>query len=58
MDNIKVGDKVASLPHAFTRVVGKIVCLHPENSQSPACASVYTGAYESVKMPLSDLRKL
>ena len=58
MSNIKVGDKVASLPHAFIQIVGKVVCLHPANSRSVASASVYDGGYASVRVPLADLRKL
>ena len=59
MSNIKVGDKVASKPNAFTRIAGYVVALHPATAAGhSACASVYAGGYESIKVPLNDLRKL
>lgn len=58
MQTIRIGDKVTSLPHAFTRVTGVVVALHPANSLCLAAASVYAGGYESVKIPLSDIRSL
>lgn len=59
MQAIRIGDKVTSLPHAFTRITGVVVALHPANpSGQSAAASVYAGGYESVKVPLSDLRSL
>jgi hypothetical protein len=59
MQTIRIGDKVTSLPHAFTRVTGVVVALHAATplGHSPA-ASIYTGKCESVKVPLSDLRSL
>jgi hypothetical protein len=59
MNLINIGDKVTTIPGAFTRVVGVVVALHPATraGHSPS-ASVYTGGYESVKVPLSDLRSL
>lgn len=53
---LKIGDKVRTKPGAYTRIVGYIVAIHPETSHGhSACASVYAGGYESVKVPLSDL---
>ena len=53
---IKVGDKVRSKPSAFTRVTGTVTALHAATKHGhSACASVYTGGYESVKVPLTDL---
>ena len=58
MDQIKVGDKERTKPNAFQRVAGFVVAVHPETVQGQsACASVYCGGYESVKIPLSDLVK-
>lgn len=57
--NIKIGDKVKTTANAFSRVCGFVVALHSETKQGhSACASVYCGGYESVKIPLSDLIKL
>jgi len=57
--SIKIGDKVKTTANAFSRVCGFVVALHPETKQGhSACASVYCGEYESVKIPLSDLIKL
>lgn len=59
MQAIRIGDKVTSLPHAFTRITGVVVALHPASpSGHSAAASVYAGGYESVMVPLSDLRSL
>ena len=58
MHPIRIGDKVVSLPHSFTRIAGVVVALHPANSLCTAAASVYAGGHESVKIPLSDLRSL
>ena len=56
--NIKVGDKVRTKPSAFQRIAGFVVCVHPATNQGhSACASVYCGGYESVKVPLADLLK-
>jgi hypothetical protein len=56
MKAVRVGDKVRTKPTAFQRVVGQVVCVHQATAQGhPACASVYCGGYESVKVPLSDL---
>lgn len=53
---LNIGDKVKTRPGAFSRIVGVIVALHPETRHGhSACASVYAGGYESVKVPLSDL---
>ncbi len=59
MNPINIGDKVTTVPGAFARIVDVVVALHPATSagHSPS-ASVYTGGYESVKVPLSDLRSL
>lgn len=58
MNQIKVGDKVRTKPNAFQRVAGFVVAVHPETVHGhSACASVYCGGYESVKVPLSDLVK-
>lgn len=58
-ESIRIGDKVTTLPHAFTRLTGVVVAIHPATAigHSP-CASVYAGGYESIKVPLSDLRSL
>jgi hypothetical protein len=59
MTNIKIGDKVRSVPSAFTRVVGVVTALHRETVYGhSACASVYCGKYESVLIPLNDLVKI
>ena len=56
---INIGDKVKTSANAFSRVCDFVVALHPETKQGhSACASVYCGGYESVKVPLSDLIKL
>jgi hypothetical protein len=56
--NIKTGDKVRTKPNAWQSIAGFVVCIHPETAQGhSACASVYCGDYESVKVPLSDLLK-
>lgn len=53
---LKIGDKVKTKPQAFSRIVGYIVAIHPQTAHGhSACASVYAGGYESVKVPLSDL---
>ena len=58
METIKIGDKVRSIPTAFSRVAGYVVALHAGTSIGhSACASVYCGGYESVQVPLSDLVK-
>lgn len=58
MTILKIGDKVRSAPNAFTRVVGYITAIHPATVYGhSACASVYTGKQESIKVPLSDLRR-
>ena len=58
MSEIKVGDKVRTKPNAFQRLAGSVVCIHPETVHGhSACASVYCGGYESIKVPLSDLVK-
>lgn len=55
----RIGDKVTSKPGAFSRVTGYIVALHAETRHGhSAAASVYAGGYESVKVPLSDLKPL
>ena len=55
---IKIGDKVKTKSNAWQRVVGFVVALHPETIQGhSACASVYAGGYESIKVPLADLER-
>lgn len=55
----RIGDKVTTKPGAFSRVTGYIVALHAETRIGhSAAASVYAGGYESVKVPLSDLKFL
>jgi hypothetical protein len=55
---IKIGDKVRTTPQAWQSVCGSVVAIHPETRQGHvACASVYCGGYESIKVPLSDLVK-
>jgi hypothetical protein len=58
MSEIKVGDKVRTKPNASRQIAGCVVCIHPETVHGhSACASVYCGGYESIKVPLSDLEK-
>lgn len=57
MHAFKVGDKVRTTPGAMRRLAGFIVAIHPETPAGhSACASVYCGGYESVKVPLADLQ--
>ena len=57
MTKFKIGDKVRTAPSAFTRVIGYITAIHPATVYGhSACASVYAGDRESIKVPLSDLR--
>jgi hypothetical protein len=59
MEQVKIGDKVRTKPNAYTRVEGIVTALHRETVYGhSACASVYCGKYESVKVPLNDLVKL
>jgi hypothetical protein len=56
MNDIKIGDKVRTTKNAWQSVCGIVVALHKETVVGhSACASVYCGKYESVKVPLSDL---
>ena len=57
MQTFTVGDKVRTAPGAFQRLAGFIVAIHPQTPAGhSACASVYCGGYESVKVPLADLQ--
>ena len=52
----RTGEKVKTKPTALTRLVGVITAIHQATAQGhSACASVYCGKHESVKVPLSDL---
>ena len=55
---IKIGDKVRTKPGAWQRVAGYVVAIHTESAGYSACASIYCGGYESVKVPICDLQKL
>jgi hypothetical protein len=56
MNSIKIGDKVKTKSTAWQRIIGVVTALHQETTEGhSACASVYCGKYESVKVPLSDL---
>jgi hypothetical protein len=53
---IKIGDKVKTKTTAWQSVVGYVIAVHKETTQGhSACASVFAGGYESVKIPLADL---
>jgi|DEB0MinimDraft_3_1074331.scaffolds.fasta_scaffold26501_5 hypothetical protein len=55
---IKIGDKVRTIPSAWQRIAGYVVAIHKDGAGYSTCASVYCGKYESVKVPLCDLQKL